>query len=511
MPIAPMSSYRRMKSDVSERAAAEGPSTPRIARTAGAAATEAPTDDDGLGEPRCFMCHRTWSDEVKVAQCKMDDPHADLDRCDDCQTFVDFLKSPGALLAECPLPSPGTLDWTMALTMHKNLSAKLGASMTFAMFECVWQAAGTTKRVDETTTQADSDGIMTPRSSASGVTDSPAFGRKAAGSLAGSPCVRMVPMSGAQTATHPSGAANASAAEGPSRPSGAGFGAPSMSAGVGSGEHGQRASPRVPAAADGDEDFFSTMPVSPFSLRARLPTGGVFSAVMRMRRTTNDYCEVMCKPGWFAQFQIGTVQAVVRRMRQREDDVRGLSHVDCEIAFTQVQRRLVAVVSIFQCIKAWCDNQTDDELDAILAPRAEVQKYLSAVELEFAPDLASIFVYAEFRSNVKQGGSVSSALSKLRFQELVGFHRELSPPPEVANSQEVPEDAAAADKSAAPPSAKKARKEKNVAMLSCYMDRLAKHRKGVNMYVRCFFRRSEVSTWALGGPATLVLSRPDLD
>ena len=98
-------------------------------------------------------------------------------------------------------------------------------------------------------------------------------------------------------------------------------------------------------------------------------------------------------------------------------------------------------------------------------------------------------MYAEFRSNVKQGGSVSSALPKLPFRELVGFHRELSPPPEAANSQEVPEDAAAADKSAAPPSAKKARKEKNVAMLSCYMDRLAKHRKRVNMYVRCFFSK----------------------
>ena len=65
--------------------------------------------------------------------------------------------------------------------------------------------------------------------------------------------------------------------------------------------------------------------------------------------------------------KVATVKALHRRLDAYNADVIGKYHVDVQIAYTQIKRRLQAYLDIHKSISKWTESQNDEYLTGIVA------------------------------------------------------------------------------------------------------------------------------------------------
>ena len=177
------------------------------------------------------------------------------------------------------------------------------------------------------------------------------------------------------------------------------------------------------------EAWQQEMPISPYSIDARFPTGGVFTSLTRIRGTTNEYVRKVTLINWFKNAKVQTLQALQRRLNQNEPAIVGKFHLDVQIGYKQLQQRLDCLLGLHKHVRTWLDSHDDDCVLACLPAMNMIMEFLDVTDIAFAPDLGIFLVYVTFHHDFKTTQSINSALVNVSIEQLSGLvasYRELS-------------------------------------------------------------------------------------
>lgn len=139
------------------------------------------------------------------------------------------------------------------------------------------------------------------------------------------------------------------------------------------------------------------------SLDAPLPSGPVFVAVRSIRATINKYVDNTAACGWYGQFRLGTVQAVLRRLQKHSPTILGNFHIDVQVGFKQLKGRGDALTEIHKVITKWAESQNEMWLAELVPPFEVLEKYLAARGLVVAADLMLLVLAAKVFQKARQG------------------------------------------------------------------------------------------------------------
>jgi len=168
-----------------------------------------------------------------------------------------------------------------------------------------------------------------------------------------------------------------------------------------------------------DEDCWDDdLPINPASIDAKFPSGALFASLNRIRATTNSYCLRLQNKGWYNQFKLATVQALLRRLQNQESKISGY-HIDCQIGYRQLKIRLHALLDLHKSLKIWVDTQDNKRLVEALPCLRTLLRLFDHMEKAFAPDILLLLVYAQYHRDTMDSGSVAEALAKVDFDSLV--------------------------------------------------------------------------------------------
>lgn len=171
-------------------------------------------------------------------------------------------------------------------------------------------------------------------------------------------------------------------------------------------------------AAAADDELMSDMPINPFSMNARLPSGGNYHAISRIRSTINRYTADLSDPRWSSSVNLATIQALRRRLSNHEMHIVGRAHVDLEIAYRQLLERVDMVIIIYQALKSWVDAQSDTALSVILKPVQRLAPFMSAIGREFGAEVCLLVAHAKFRQVFDSTARLDLAMDTIDYQAL---------------------------------------------------------------------------------------------
>jgi len=166
---------------------------------------------------------------------------------------------------------------------------------------------------------------------------------------------------------------------------------------------------------DGWED---EVPIIGLSIDDRLPAGAVFNGLGRIRATINMYTKHLAELGWAAKFKPETVQALQRRLVAHEANVKGKFHVDIQVAFVQLKKRVCAVVNAHKTIRSWLDTQDDTVLADAVVHLDVVVGFLTHQGTRLSPDMAVLHMHARFFRSFAKESSVLAAMGVIDFTAL---------------------------------------------------------------------------------------------
>ena len=181
----------------------------------------------------------------------------------------------------------------------------------------------------------------------------------------------------------------------------------------------------VKAAAAETESDGEDLPINKFSIDAKFPVGNHFTALSRIRHTTNEYCKKLAEVFWFEHFKVPTMKALLRRMVSHESAVVGTVNVDCDLAFRQLKARLEALVALFKTLYAWNQTTCMQDLAKTLVHFDVLERFLSSVGMQLAPDLMALRIHARFYSRLGRGDDMTEALGEIDLELLAEIHQQL--------------------------------------------------------------------------------------
>lgn len=163
----------------------------------------------------------------------------------------------------------------------------------------------------------------------------------------------------------------------------------------------------------GDDN--SVLPISAHSVDFKLPTrsDGMFSAITRMRHTTNQYVLALTKVDWFSTYKLPTMRALVRRLARYSPEISALADVEVRIGYRQVVYRLHCLNQFYKTLVRWTNTQRFDELAKASDPFFVVSAFLEFKEAKLAPDLSIVTMSMRFSKVLADGGSLLQALSQV--------------------------------------------------------------------------------------------------
>lgn len=162
------------------------------------------------------------------------------------------------------------------------------------------------------------------------------------------------------------------------------------------------------------------------SITGRLPVSPVGSSIGRMRGTTNKYAfRMSCIHSWNS-FNMGTVKALERRVRLQKSQAMSSMHIDMISAYTDIQIRLLCILGIFNAIKAWKTNRTDNVLVPIIGFLRPIFRLFERTRHTLAADLQVMLQRANFHAAFQEEKKLSIAFNELNFETLPLLFEEIN-------------------------------------------------------------------------------------
>lgn len=230
-----------------------------------------------------------------------------------------------------------------------------------------------------------------------------------------------------------------------------------LSEGTAAQEPALRDGPKVEATGSGQkdavaDDWEANLPIAAESLDGPLPTGSLFGALRKMRQTVNTYASQVCVVSWHNDFKYPVVQALERRLREKEGQIIGKYNLDVQVGYKQILSRITNLLLFSRALKSWADSQDEMNLVDVLKPFAEVERFTTAKSLTIAPDLRIVLMHARFYERLKGGSGVHEALKAAPFAGISECLALLQQPSHTATLAD-PEPAVADEAAAAAPEA----------------------------------------------------------
>jgi len=149
---------------------------------------------------------------------------------------------------------------------------------------------------------------------------------------------------------------------------------------------------------EGEEviDRPAVVEISALSDLGRLPTGTMWNAVGRIRKTINSYALAVALALWAQNFKVATVSALERRLNQYAASINTQPHVDIQVAFHQLVQRVTDLLECHKFLRHWLDSRSEDKLELVRERLLRLRAFLVHKELDLGPDAMLILMRADF-------------------------------------------------------------------------------------------------------------------
>lgn len=135
----------------------------------------------------------------------------------------------------------------------------------------------------------------------------------------------------------------------------------------------------------------------PMSLGLEFPFGKLGTSLNRIKGTINRYVEGMCQDDWLTSYKVATMKALARRLAHHRDSVRGALDIDLMTAYSEIDKRLSALMMTHQVLGKWCYSGLDIHLKTVYQICKPLKSYMAAMGKVFSPTMRIVYALAEFQ------------------------------------------------------------------------------------------------------------------
>ena len=155
-------------------------------------------------------------------------------------------------------------------------------------------------------------------------------------------------------------------------------------------------------------------------------------SIRRMRDTINSYVAKLSECGWHRDFQVGTVQALERRLAAHADKIMGKHHLEVQAAYIQLKQLAPALLRAHKSLRAWTDSRCYEYFVGYGDSLVVLQEYMLRRNIGIASDGRLLQLHAEFFTLYNKHKVVSRALEGACVSEwlkAVAAHQSKEPVP----------------------------------------------------------------------------------